>query len=77
MIEILVGIAYFIIHITAYAIWDAYGTQYPFLITPQYIYNKYKVNWFGAIFLYLLYIMTTPIFAIVSILWWLCIIGRK
>ena len=43
------------------------------LLTPKFIYNTIKVNWFGAIILYIFYIISCPIFFILS----LCVIGRR
>lgn len=45
----------------------------PYILTPKIIYNGVKVNWFGAIGLYLIYIICCPIFFICS----LGVIGRK
>ena len=44
---------------------------------PKHIYRDVRVNWFGATLLYLLYFITTPLFAIGTIIYWLCTFGRK
>ena len=73
---ILIVVFYVLSHLIGFAIWDTYNTQYPFLL-PKSIYNICKVNWFGAMFIYLVYFVSTPLYAIDTFTWWLCTVGRK
>ena len=75
-------IASIMLHIAHFFVWVdnmsegmGYGC-YPCLI-PKHIYKGLKVNWFGAILLYILYFICVPVFAILSFIYWLCTVGRK
>ena len=64
-----------ILHLFA-AIVCVYDISAMFL-TPGKIYNMTKVNWFGAIFIYISYFCVVPIYAIVAFMIWICTVGRK
>lgn len=77
----IVLIAYLITHIVAIVCWiaiesDGFDCLWPWLL-PSAIYNSISVNWFGAIFLYIIYFATTPLYAIGTFIYWCCIVGRK
>lgn len=70
------------LHIAHFFVWVdnlkeglGYG-DYPCVI-PKHIYDSLKVNWFGAVFLYILYFIGVPIFAIGTFIYWCCTVGRK
>lgn len=46
-------------------------------ITPASLYRTYKVNYFGAIMLYILWFIASPLSCIISFVAWLCAVGRK
>ena len=46
-------------------------------LSPYTLYKYCKVNVFGAIFLWLLHLTVTPIYALIGLFIWLCTIGRK
>lgn len=56
--------------------YDSDYALYPFLL-PRNIYDTTSVNWFGAVFLYALYFITTPLYAIGTFIYWCCTVGRK
>jgi hypothetical protein len=74
-------IAWICFHIAAFIVWaqsldDGHEMLYPWVL-PKTVYNHAGVNWFGAIFLYILYFATTPIYAIGTFIYWCCTVGRK
>lgn len=36
-----------------------------------------KLNWFGAIFLYILWFVSSPIYGIIGFMIWACTVGRN
>lgn len=60
----------------AYLASDCRKHVWPILF-PTSIYGAIRVNWFGATCLYILYFISTPLFAIGTFVWWLCTVGRK
>lgn len=77
----IMGVIYFFIHILYFVVYvgitDAARELLDFFWYPKKIYNKSKVNWFGAILIYFVYFIIVPIYAFISILIWLSTIGRK
>ena len=74
-------IAYIVLHIITFTVWvaaesDGFDCVWPWLL-PKTIYDTCKVNWFGAIFLYIIYFITTPLWAIGTFIYWCCTVGRK
>lgn len=63
------------IHALAFGFGWLHSDDYPFLL-PTTIYKNNSVNWFGAIFLYILYCLTTPIWAVITLFIYLCTVGR-
>ena len=61
-------------HLLAFLFGAAEQEDYPFLL-PATIYKNCSVNWFGAILLYILYCLTTPIWAAITLFIYLCTIG--
>lgn len=44
---------------------------------PAYIYKHSKtLNWFGAVFLYILWFASVPIYGIIGFMIWACTVGR-
>ena len=70
-----------IFYFTSHLIWFIIMVENHFdLIVPKHpgeIYSKSNVNWFGAIFLYILYFCAVPICAVIAFMVWLCTVGRK
>ena len=53
-------------------------TEIKYLLwTPRKIYKSAKVNWFGAIFIYLIYFCVVPLYAIIAFMIWACTVGRE
>jgi len=48
-----------------------------FCRTPADIHKTINVNWFGAVVIFLCYLVSTPIYCIIGLLIWLCTVGRK
>lgn len=74
-------IIYILTHLIAFVGWvvaesDGFDCMWPWLL-PKTIYDSISVNWFGAIFLYIIYFITTPLYAIGTFIYWCCIVGRK
>ena len=72
---------YVITHMFAFITWIdnsvvKESNVWPVLL-PKTIYNNFNVNWFGAIFLYVIYLITTPIFTVSTFIYQLCIVGKK
>lgn len=63
------------IHALAFGFGWLHDNDYPFLL-PTTIYKNNSVNRFGAVFLYILYFITTPLWAILTFFIWLCTVGR-
>lgn len=66
-------------HIISFVVWAGnieagHEMLYPWL-SPKTIYKRVNVNWFGASFLYMLYFITTPIYAIGVFIYWCCTVG--
>ena len=57
-------------------IWDVARIETCFF-SPRMLYNTYQINWFGAIVIYLFYFITTPVYALMYIIKWICTVGRK
>lgn len=38
--------------------------------------NSNTLNWFGAIFLYILWFVSSPIYGIIGFMTWACTVGR-
>ncbi len=74
MIAVIIFLIIFV-YIITHAVFGALceGCHFPLLLTPKILYNKLKINWFGAVGLYIIYLITCPIFFIGS----LGAIGRK
>lgn len=53
---------------------DRFGFAF---LSPYTLYKYCKVNIFGAIFLWLLDLVFTPVYALIGLFIWLCTIGRK
>lgn len=53
---------------------DKYGFAF---LSPYTLYKYCKVNVFGAIFLWLLHLAVTPIYALIGLFIWLCTTGRR
>lgn len=69
MVHILIGIPIWAWHIILHN---------NYIRSPKDIYNNYKtLNWFGAIFLYLLWIILCPIFAFIGFMMWICTVNNK
>lgn len=66
---------YSIFHLLGAMVWDTYNMNTCFF-SPRMVYNTYNVNWFGAIMIYLLYFITTPLLALAYIVYWICTVGR-
>lgn len=69
-------IIYLFTHLIAFVLWvaaenDGFDCAWPWLL-PNTIYDSINVNWFGAIFLYILYFVTTPVWAIGTFIYWCC-----
>jgi hypothetical protein len=69
------------LHIASFIVWaqslsERQESVYPWVL-PRTIYNQAVVNWFGAIFIYILYFVTTPVWAIGTFIYWCCTVGRK
>lgn len=47
------------------------------IINPFYIYKNFKVNWFGAFLLFLLFNLLCPFYTIGYWFYKLCTVGRK
>ena len=47
------------------------------LFNPRFAYETYRVNWFGAIMISLLYTLLFPLGAIMYWFWQLCTVGRE
>lgn len=45
-------------------------------LTPKYIYNHTRCNWFGTILLFILTILLAPIYVFIAFIIWLCTVGR-
>jgi hypothetical protein len=45
-------------------------------MTPKYIYNHSKCNWFGTILIFILTVLLAPIYVFFLFIIWLCTIGR-
>lgn len=76
---IVIVILYIIAHLISFGIGfcsNSYEGCYPFIL-PRHIYKAHRVNWFGAIFIYTVYLVSTPLWAIGTLFWWLCTVGRK
>ena len=74
--------AYCVTHGLAVLIWCAImditdGKDGHLFWNPWLIHKCNKVNWFGAIFIYLLYFAIVPIFALIGLFIWLCTTGVK
>jgi formate/nitrite transporter FocA (FNT family) len=77
----IVLIVYISTHLLTFIMWIAAAEYddtwlWPWLL-PKTIYDSISVNWFGAIFLYIIYFVTTPLYAIGTFIYWCCIVGRK
>lgn len=70
-------IIYAIIHTLGIIIWCGFDFSFRYPKHPKDIYNDIKVNWFGAIFVYIIYFCVLPIYAIVLFIFWLCTVGRR
>ena len=74
--EILIVI-YFATHFLGIAVigWvqEEFGVTF---LSPYTLYKYCKVNLFGAIFLWLLHLAFTPIYALIGLFIWLCTTGR-
>lgn len=73
---IFLTVFYIMAHLIGFGIGFCSDNKYPFLL-PKNIYDEYNVNWFGAMFIYLVYLASTPLYAIGTFFWWLCTVGRK
>ena len=71
LVIIIAFVGYAISHALFYAICENYF--FPIFWTPKILRNKLKINWFGAVGLYIIYLIICPIFFIGS----LGIIGMK
>lgn len=70
-----------------YCIWVFFYTLYwivcvdlgwnEFWTTPMWIYKKTRLNWVGAIIVYILWFIVNPLWNIFVIISWLLTIGRK
>lgn len=47
------------------------------IFTPQYIYNNFKVNWFGTLVLFMFFNLLCPLFTIGFWFYKLCTVGRN
>ena len=56
---------------------EGMGYGYYPCVTPKHIYEELRVNWFGTVFLYILYFMSAPLFDIGTFIYWCCTVGRK
>lgn len=45
-------------------------------LSPYTLYKYCKVNIFGTMFLWVLHLVVTPIYALIGLFIWLCTIGR-
>ena len=74
VIYLCIHLSYLIInmYINGEAVWSL-----DFFWHPKKIYDRSKVNWFGAGLIYFVYFIIVPIYAFISILIWLSTIGRK
>lgn len=52
------------------------AVDYPFVL-PSDIYENTNVNWFGAIFIYLLTFITFAPWCILKFIVWVCTVGRE
>lgn len=77
----IMGVIYFFIHLIYFVVYIAINETidwfFDFFWHPKKIYDASKVNWFGAILIYFVYFIIVPIYAFISILIWLSIVGRK
>ena len=72
-LSIIVMIAYI-----AVSLEEGSFTAFPiFDIFPPLLKSHLKVNWFGAIFIYILTLMGIPLIAVISFLYWLSTVGVK
>jgi hypothetical protein len=53
---------------------DSCGFEF---VNPIFLYNRFKVNWFGAFFLAIIFNLLTFPFAIVYWIYKICTVGRK
>lgn len=79
--EILI-LSYLFTHSLSLAIWGTVigtpnGEDCKLLWHPISIYECSKMNWFGAIFVYLIYFAILPIYAFIGFMIWVCTVGRK
>jgi hypothetical protein len=70
------------LHIAHFCVWidnimEGMGYAYYPCVTPQHIYEDLRVNWFGEMFLYILYFICVPLFAIGTFVYWCCTVGRE
>jgi hypothetical protein len=75
IVSIMLHIAHFFVWIDNISEEMGYG-HYPCVI-PIHIYEGLRVNWFGAVFLYTMYFICVPLFAIGTFVCWCCTVGRK
>lgn len=80
-LKILISV-YCIAHGLAVFIWGSIvstpgGEDGRLFWNPWLIHKCNKVNWFGAIFIYLLYFAIVPMFALIGLFIWLCTVGRE
>ena len=77
MVTVIAGLIflYGLLHFVG-SIWESTRIKTCFF-SPRMLYNTYRINWFGAIVIYIFYFITTPVYALMYIIEWICTVGRK
>lgn len=67
-----------LVYISFHAVGIIILAEFDFIYHPGDIYyNSDSLNWFGAIFLWLLWVIFCPVWAFVGFMIWVCTVGRR
>ena len=67
----------FFIYFTLHFIGLLVIMNYGWIHHPADIRKNSNLNWFGAIFIYILWFITVPLYAIIGFVRWISAVGRK